>query len=59
MKLVFDDAAWEEYLYWLEVDRKIVKRINLLIKDIQRDPYDGIGKPKRYVTIWKVTGRVV
>ena len=46
MKLLWEDRAWEEYLYWQTQDRKTLKRINLLIRDIQRDPFDGIGKPE-------------
>jgi toxin YoeB len=46
MKLVFDEQAWEDYLYWLETDQKLLRRINTLIKDIQRDPFSGIGKPE-------------
>ena len=46
MKYVFHQTAWEDYLYWLEQDKKILKRINLLIKDIERSPYEGIGKPE-------------
>lgn len=46
MKLVFSEHAWEEYLYWQRVDRKLLKRINTLIQDIQRSPYKGIGKPE-------------
>jgi len=46
MKLVFSEHAWEEYLYWQRVDRKLLKRINALIQDIQRSPYKGIGKPE-------------
>ena len=46
MKLMFASNAWEEYLYWQATDKKIVKRINLLIKDIQRTAYTGIGKPE-------------
>jgi toxin YoeB len=38
--------AWEDYLYWQQVDKKMVKRINELIKDIQRQSYEGIGKPE-------------
>jgi len=44
MKITFSTNAWEHYLYWQSVDKKIVKRINLLIKDIKRSPYNGIGK---------------
>ena len=46
MKVVFDQDAWEDYLYWQKADRKIVQRINALIKDIQRSPFDGVGKPE-------------
>jgi len=46
MKITFSTNAWEHYLYWQSVDKKIVKRINLLIKDIKRSPYNGIGKPE-------------
>ena len=46
MKKVFSDHAWEDYLYWQKHDRRIVKRINALIKDIERNPYQGIGKPE-------------
>ncbi len=47
MKLTFSVAAWEDYLYWQQTDKKMLKRINLLIKDIQRSPFEGIGKPER------------
>jgi len=46
MKYVFVDESWEDYLYWQKVDKKMLKRINLLIKDISRQPYEGIGKPE-------------
>jgi len=46
MKLIFSEHAWEDYLYWQETDKKILKRINLLIKDIQRHPFEGLGKPE-------------
>lgn len=42
----FRERAWQDYLYWQETDKQILKRINLLIKDIQRSPFDGIGKPE-------------
>ncbi len=44
MKLIFSSKAWDDYLYWQVTDKKLLKRINLLIKDIKRSPYDGIGK---------------
>lgn len=46
MKLIFAEKAWEDYLYWQRTDKKTLRRINLLIRDIQRDPLDGIGKPE-------------
>lgn len=46
MKLNFSTNAWEQYLYWQTTDKKVLKRINLLIKDIQRIPTEGIGKPE-------------
>jgi len=44
--LVFTANAWEDYVYWQKVDRKMVKKINDLIKVIKRTPFDGIGKPE-------------
>ena len=38
--------AWEDYVYWQKTDKKVVKRINNLVKDISRTPYEGIGKPE-------------
>ena len=46
MKLVFAENAWEDYLYWQKSDNKLLKRINTLIKKIQREPFEGIGKPE-------------
>lgn len=46
MTLTFSSTAWENYLYWQSTDKKILTRINLLIKDIKRSPYNGIGKPE-------------
>ena len=46
MKLIFSSHAWDDYLYWQKSDKKILKRINELIKAIQRDPFEGIGKPE-------------
>ena len=46
MKLIFADEAWEDYLYWQKQDRKMVERINKLIREIQREPCAGIGKPE-------------
>jgi toxin YoeB len=44
VKLIFAEKAWEDYLYWQRTDKKILNRINTLIKDIKRSPFDGIGK---------------
>ncbi len=46
MKLIFSTQAWEDYLYWQKTDKAILKRINMLIKEIQRTPYEGVGKPE-------------
>ncbi len=46
MKYIFVDESWEDYLYWQNIDKKMLKRINLLIKDISRQPYEGLGKPE-------------
>ena len=43
---VWSDLAWEDYVYWQSQDKKILKRINLLLKDIDRNQYEGIGKPE-------------
>ena len=45
-KLTFSDEAWDDYLYWQETDRSMLRRINQLIKDVRRSPYEGIGKPE-------------
>ena len=46
MRLIFAANAWDDYLHWQKADKKILNRINALIKDIQRSPFDGIGKPE-------------
>lgn len=46
MKLLWEENAWQEYLYWQTQDKKTLKRLNNIIKDIQRDCYNGIGKPE-------------
>ena len=40
------DKAWDDYLYWQSQDKKTLKRVNQLIKDAERDPFSGIGKPE-------------
>jgi len=46
MNIDFTPSAWGEYVDWLQEDKKTIKRINLLIKDIMRIPFDGVGKPE-------------
>lgn len=46
MRLVFSKRAWDEYQHWIRTDKKILKRINLLIQDAQRNPFEGLGKPE-------------
>jgi len=46
MSIEFADDGWEDYLYWQQTDKAILKRINILIRDIQRSPFEGIGKPE-------------
>ena len=46
MRLVFAEGAWQDYLYWQKQDRRMVERINLLIRETQREPFAGIGKPE-------------
>ena len=46
MKVVFADQGWDDFTYWVEHDRKIAKRIVRLIKDIEREPFEGLGKPE-------------
>jgi len=46
VNLLFTPQSWEDYQFWLRTDKKILKRVNELIKDTMRSPFDGIGKPK-------------
>jgi len=46
VRIVFSKNAWEDYLTWQAEDKKILRKINELIKEIQRNPHDGIGKPE-------------
>ena len=46
MKLIFSDHAWDDYLYWQQTDKKILRRINTLIKETKCSPFEGIGKPE-------------
>ena len=46
MKLLWHEKAWSDYLYWQEQDKKTLKKINSVLTDIMRNPFDGIGKPE-------------
>jgi len=52
MILAWADNAWEDYLYWQQTDQKTLKRINTLIKEIQRQPFTGIGDPEPLKHHW-------
>lgn len=47
MRLVWTADAWSDYLYWQTNDRKMLKRVNQLLRDVLRDPFEGIGKPEQ------------
>ena len=46
MRVSWESRAWEDYLYWQKIDKKIVQRINALVKEITRTPHTGTGKPE-------------
>ena len=46
MKFIFSENAWDDYLYWQKTNKKILRRINTLIKETKRNPFEGIGKPE-------------
>ena len=46
MRLIFMNLAWEDYLYWQQTDKSILKKINAIIKEIEPTPYEGMGKPE-------------
>jgi len=52
MNLTFSDEAWSDYLSWQKEDKKILKRINTLIKDIKREPFNGLGDPEPLKHNW-------
>ena len=56
MKYVFVDESWEDYLYWQNTDKKKLKKINELLKDIAQNPFEGLGKPEllkyKYSGFW-------
>ena len=47
IEIIFMSQAWEDYLYWQETDKKQIKKVNALIKQCQRTPYEGIGQPEQ------------
>jgi len=53
MMVAWADNAWEDYLYWQVQDKKMLKRINTLIKDIQRNPFIGLGEPEPLKYNWQ------
>lgn len=54
--LIWHDAAWADYLYWQQQDKKTLKKINQLIQDIERNPFEGIGNLNRSRATFQVTG---
>jgi toxin YoeB len=46
VKLIFSERAWEDYVYWQRTDRRILHRVNQLVKEMQRSPFEGAGKPE-------------
>lgn len=56
MKYIFVDESWEDYLFWQKTNKKNLKKINELLKDIARNPFEGIGKPEplkhKYAGFW-------
>ena len=46
MNIKFTDASWQDYVYWQKTDKAVIKKINELIKEISRSPFEGIGKPE-------------
>lgn len=52
MKLLWEERAWEEYYYWQSQDKKVLRRINTIIKDIQGNNFEGIGKPEPLNVSW-------
>lgn len=46
MNILFTDGAWEDYLYWQQTDKQTLRKINQLLKEIQRTPFTGTGKPE-------------
>jgi len=47
MKLLWQEHAWDDYEWWQQQDRRVLRRINQLLRDVRRDPYQGIGRPEQ------------
>lgn len=60
MKLVFAEQAWEDYLYWQQQDKRMLKRINELIRETGREPFAGVGKPEplKHALAWYLSRRI-
>lgn len=52
MRIIWDEHVWEDYLWWQQQDRKVLKRINVLLKDIARNGHEGVGKPEALKHDW-------
>lgn len=56
MKYIFVDESWEDYIYWQQTNKKYVRKINALLRDISRTPFSGLGKPEplkhKYKGFW-------
>jgi len=52
LRLIFHEQAWEDYRYWQEQDRKTLKRINRLIEECRRTPFEGVGNPELLKHNW-------
>jgi len=46
MRLLWEQTGWEDYQFWIDTDKKVIRKINLLIKECQRTPFEGTGKPE-------------
>jgi len=57
MKINFTETGWKDYLFWEEQDKRILKQINKLITDIERNGYDGIGKPEQLLILSRPENR--
>jgi hypothetical protein len=56
VKLIFSDHAWDDYLFWQKTDKKVLRRINTLIKETKQNPFEGIGKLDHLNMLFPATG---